>query len=76
MSELMDKQIGAEGGVKLSFVEGKLKLELMYDGKGGDAGVFLMLEPDYFMDKLKDVIPGDIDDKIIDMLKMAFKVVG
>ena len=71
MSDLIDKEIGAEGGVKLSIVEGKIKLEVMYDGKGVDGSIAVMLEAGYFMDKLKDVIPGEIDDAVIEVIKAA-----
>ena len=43
-------------------------------GKGVDAGLYVDVSPEYFLDKLKAAIPGEVDDKIIDMLKLAFKV--
>lgn len=62
-----------EAALDVDFVDGKLRLSVSYDGKGADAGLYVDVEPDYFLDKLKAVIPGSIDDAIIDMLKGALK---
>ena len=72
MSDLVEIKKG-EASLDLDFKEGKLRLSVSYDGKGADAGLFVDLDPDYFLDKLKDVIPGQIDDAIIEMLKGALK---
>lgn len=72
MSDLVELKKG-EATLDLDFKEGKLRLSVSYDGKGADAGLFVDLDPDYFLDKLKAVIPGQIDDAIIDMLKGALK---
>lgn len=74
IDELANVEISGESDFQLKFEDGKLKLLLGYDGKGMDAGVYMDLEPDYFLDKLAEAIPGDIDDKIIEMVKLAFKV--
>jgi len=65
MSDLFEK-----GELKISIKEGKICL--LYDGLGGDVEV--KIEIDYFLDKLKEAIPGKIDDTIIDILKAALKV--
>jgi len=72
--ELLNKDLGKELDLKIDFKDGKLALSLVYDGKGGDASIGLSLEPDYFLDKLKAAIPGQIDDTVIDVLKAAFKL--
>lgn len=72
MSDLVEIKKG-EATLDLDFKEGKLRLSVSYDGKGADAGLFVDLDPDYFLDKLKAVIPGQIDDAIIEMLKGALK---
>jgi len=72
MSDLVEIKKG-EASLDLDFKEGKLRLSVSYDGKGADAGLFVDLDPDYFLDKLKAVIPGQIDDAIIEMLKGALK---
>jgi len=61
-----------EMDLDLVFVDGKLRFSVGYDGKGVDAGMYVDLEPDYFMDKLAEAIPGEVDDKIIALLKAAF----
>jgi len=72
MSDLVELKKG-EATLDVDFKDGKLRLSVSYDGKGADAGLFVDLDPDYFLDKLKDVIPGQIDDAIIEMLKGALK---
>ena len=63
-----------EADLDLEFKDGKLRASVSYDGKGVDAGLYVDVSPEYFLDKLKAAIPGEVDDKIIDMLKLAFKV--
>lgn len=70
---LNEVSLGSEGGVKLSIEGGKLKLEVVYDSKGLDGSIGLMLDPDYFIDKLAEAIPGKIDDAILNILKAALK---
>lgn len=54
---------------KVEIVGSKVKLSVMLDSKGVDAELAVMLEGAYFLDKLKDVIPGEIDNIIIDLVK-------
>lgn len=56
----------------LDFVEGKVRLKLGYGTDAVDAGLFVDVDPDYFLDKLAAAIPGEFDDKIIALLKAAF----
>lgn len=63
-----------EADMDLSFKDGKIRMSVSYDGKGVDAGIYVDVDPEYFLDKLKEAIPGTLDDKIIDMLKLAFKM--
>ena len=74
--EIMKKEISNEADLKLEFTkEGNVKFEVVYAGKGATAGTYLEMKSEYFLDKLKEAIPGEVDDKIIDMLKVAFKIV-
>lgn len=75
MSEkkLVEYDFGKESGLDLEFKDGKLRLTIQYDGKGADAGVYVDLEPDYFLDKLAAAIPSEIDDMIIAAIKGALK---
>jgi len=73
--ELVTKEISQETDFKIEFTaEGDIKVTLGYEGKGLNAGAFAIMKSDYFLDKLKEAIPGQTDDKIIDMLKVAFKI--
>jgi len=71
--DLMDGKIGSEGDYDLVWKDGKLRFTIGYDGKGVDSGIYLDLEPSYFMEKLKLAIPGELDDKVIDMIMLAMK---
>lgn len=75
MSEkkLVEYDFGGESGLDLEFKDGKLRLTIQYDGKGADAGVYVDLEPDYFLDKLAAAIPGELDDMVIGAIKGALK---
>lgn len=70
----MEKAISKEVGLEISFEEGNVILSAVYDGKGADVELKFKLESDYFLDKVKKAIPGEIDDTIIDLLKVAAKV--
>lgn len=72
MSDLVELKKG-EATLDVDFKEGKLRLSVSYDGKGADAGLFVDLDPEYFLDKLKAAIPGSIDDAVIELLKNALK---
>lgn len=62
-----------EAALDVDFKDGKLRLSVSYDGKGADAGIYVDLEPEYFLDKLAAAIPGKLDDAVIEMLKGALK---
>lgn len=70
MSELIESKLGP-AELKLELVEGQIKLSIKYDGPGIDGEVACLVEPVFFLDKLKGIIPGQIDDAIIDGLKAA-----
>lgn len=57
----------------VKLVTGKLVITTKYDGKGANAGVYLELEADYFLDKLAAAIPGQMDDAVIAMIKGLLK---
>lgn len=73
MGELAGGKLGHEGLYNLELVGGKLKVTVGYDGAGLDAGVFVAVEPEYFIDKLAELIPGKVDDAVFAMLKGALK---
>lgn len=73
--ENMEKKIelGKEAGLKLELVEGKLKVAVALDTAGVDAELAILVEPQYFADKLKAAISGQVDDVVIDILMGALK---
>lgn len=66
----MDKELYEAGELKLELKDGKIALVL--DTKGVDVAV--SVDSDYFLDKLAEVIPGEIDDAVFGMLKAALKM--
>lgn len=73
MTDLSNGKIGSEGTYDLEFKDGKLRLTIAYDGAGVDAGIFVDLEPIYFLDKLAEIIPSEVDDIVIAALKGVLK---
>lgn len=71
--DLLNGKIGKEGSYELEMKDGKLRFTIGYDGQGVDSGLYVDLEPEYFLDKLADAIPGNIDDAIIAAIKGALK---
>jgi len=70
---MLEKEMG-EGNFSLELnAEGKIVLGAEYAGKGATAGLNIVLEPDYFIDKLAAAIPGTIDDAVLNLLKGALK---
>lgn len=71
--DLISKDLGAEGKVKLVLEQGKVKLVAEYDSKGLDGKVEMAVDSDYFIDELAAKIPGQLDDAIFAVLKQALK---
>jgi len=70
---LVEKDLGAEGKLKLDFVGGKVRLDVSYDGKQADAGLYVELDASQFIDMLTEAIPGTLDDMIGAALKGAIQ---
>lgn len=70
---LIEGNLGKELNYELEFVDGELCFLFGYDGKGIDAGTYVKLEPEYFLDKLAEAIPGNVDDAVIAAIKAAIK---
>lgn len=69
----LQRELGSETDLEVSFKEGKAIIAVKYDGKGADASVSIALEAGYFIDKITAAIPGDWDDALGEMLKAALK---
>ena len=65
----MEKELLSKGELKIK-VEGA-KVLLILDSAGVDFTV--AVDGEYFMDKLAQAIPGQIDDTVIGLLKGALK---
>lgn len=72
MTELANIQKG-EASLSVKIEDGKVKMEIKYDGKQADAAFSVTLEVDQYLDMLKNAIPGTIDDTVIDLIKVAMK---
>jgi hypothetical protein len=66
--DLVQKPLGAEGGFAIKLEGGKVKIEVAHASKGAEVGVHAAVSPEYFVQKLKDAIPGKVDDLIFDAL--------
>ncbi len=71
--DLAQGQIGSEASYDVKLTNGKLVLTASYAGLEAGASVSVSVEPGLFLDKLKAVIPGQIDDAVIELLKNALK---
>lgn len=65
--------VSKEVQVDVDLQDGKVVLEAKYDGKQADASVKVAIDAGLLLDKLKDKIPGKIDDGVIELLKAALK---
>lgn len=71
--ELLKEELGTEGLLVLKLSQGKLVLELNHAHKSGKAGLVVEQDASYFLDKLAELIPGQIDNAVIELLKAAVK---
>ena len=72
--ELVVQEVSNEVDAKIVIEDGNLKIVGSYDGKGLEAEVILKMKTAYFLDKLAEAIPGEVDDKLFEMLKVALKI--
>lgn len=71
MNDLAAGELGPEAKYDVKLVDGKIVLVVMYDGAETDAELKVSLDAGMFVDKLAAVIPGQIDDAILAVLKQA-----
>ena len=71
--DIAEGPLGSHGDFDLEIENGQLILEVAYDGEGVDGMLRISVDGIHFMDKLKNVIPGQFDDAVIEMLKGALK---
>ena len=67
----METEISKELGLKFKLVDGKIVASVVFDSKGVDVVLSLEIDPEYFIDELKNLIDGEWDDVVLDFLKVA-----
>ena len=73
-TEITNVEVSSESEFDLKLEDGMMKMLVSYEGKGANAGLYVDVKPEYFLEKLKKAIPGELDDKVIDMLAVALKI--
>lgn len=68
---MLQVPVGPEAKFDMKLEEGKVKITIAYQGADADAGAFVHLKPDAFIEKLKKMIPGELDDVILEALKKS-----
>lgn len=68
---------GQAGEVKYSvkFEGGKLVVEAAYDGQLADAALKVSVGSDEVINAIEKAIPGQIDDKLLELVKIALKAI-
>ena len=69
---LLEGAFNANTGYDMKLIDGKLLVSIKYDGAGSDVALSVAIDPEYFLDKLADAIPGKLDDAVFDYLKQHF----
>lgn len=73
--DLVKGALGSEANFDLKMEAGQLILTVSYKGSEASASLSAGVEPGLFLDKLKALIPGQVDDAVIEIIKMALKAV-
>lgn len=73
--DIVNKEISKEAKVDVEFKDAKLNITFSYEGAGAGVSVVGSVSADYLLDKLAAAIPGQVDDAIIAVMKMAISKV-
>lgn len=73
--EIVKHEIGSEAFVTVEITGGDIIVKATLDSSGLGATVSAKLNGDYFIDKLAEKIPGQIDDAVLGVLKAALKAI-
>jgi hypothetical protein len=68
-----DIALGPEGNMDLKLEAGKLVIEIKHVHASGEVSLVAKEDAGYFLDKLAALIPGQIDDAVIAVIKAALK---
>jgi hypothetical protein len=71
----LNKEISKELDVKIELKDGKITLLGDYEGKMGSAKLELSVGTDILIDAITAKIPGELDNKLGELLKAALKKV-
>lgn len=74
--EILKQEIGKEAFVTVELSEGKIVIKSELNSSGLGAGVMATIETDYFLDKIAEKIPGQIDDAVLAVFKSALKAIS
>ena len=71
--QIVKHEISKESVATIELADGNIIVSESLDTEGVSGVAKIHLNGDYFFDKLKEAIPGQIDDAVIEVLKMAIK---
>lgn len=69
------KHEAGDVNAEIKIENGNIKITAGLKSSGVKAAAQIEVESDYFLDQLAAAIPGQIDDAVISMLKVALKAV-
>lgn len=73
--EIVKHEISPEAQVTVDVTGGNIVVKAALDTSGLGASVSATVSVDYFLDKLAEKIPGQIDDAVISIFKAALKAI-
>lgn len=71
--EILNKEISKEADVIVKYEDGKLILGGEYEGAGGGVSLEMYAKPEYLLREIARVIPGKVDDLIVEGFIAALK---
>lgn len=70
---ILEKEISKEADVSIKFDGGRLVIAGEYEGAGGGAQLSVFVKPEYLLREIARIIPGHVDDLIIEGFIAALK---
>lgn len=67
--DVIDKPLGSEGHIDVKLEGGNAVISITHNHASGSVSVVAKENAKYFLDKLKVLIPGKIDDMVIDVVE-------
>jgi hypothetical protein len=69
--DLISGKIGSEGTYDIAFKSGNVVATISYGGEELEAQISLVMKSKAGLEKLKQLIPGQVDDAIISVIEEA-----